>query len=137
MPLHVAVGAAGNEQGTELAKLFIINQTWCFANYKVTRHTHSDAHSTHTRSQAHSLTHTHTLAHTLTPSVRCCVACNSSGSDARAADSCKAYTGSHRAVHTRRRTERCSEKTSRELHLVTANHALPSVRDTADTGMLY
>ena len=86
MPLHVAVGAAGNEQGTELAKLFIINQTWCFANYKVTRHTHSDAHSTHTRSQAHSLTHTHTLAHTLTPSVRCGVACNSSGSDERAGD---------------------------------------------------
>ena len=34
LPLMVAVGAAGDEQGTELAKLFVLDGSWAFANYK-------------------------------------------------------------------------------------------------------
>ena len=40
IPLLVALGAAKDEKGTELVKHFITNGTWCYANYKVTRHTH-------------------------------------------------------------------------------------------------
>ena len=46
MPLFVAVGAASDEQGVELAKLFVMGGMWCFANYKVAQHaqTHAVVH---------------------------------------------------------------------------------------------
>ena len=50
IPLFVAVGAAGDDKGTELAKLFVMDGMWCFANYKVqpisTHHATTATHHT-------------------------------------------------------------------------------------------